>query len=385
MAGVLLARQGVDVVVCEKYPDFFRDFRGDTIHPSTLELFRELGWLDELLQVPHTTMERVQVRTGQGTVTVADFSRLPVTCPYITFMPQWDFLAFLATKGEQLPRFRLLQAASVGDLVYENGSVVGARATTEDGDLTIRANLVIGADGRHSTVRRAAGLTATQSSSPIDVLWFRLDRQPGEYQPLFQKGRGALISINRGDYWQLAYVVPAGAGDQLRAQGIREFLRRLALIAPELQDRVAGLGDWGDVHQLTVKVDRLRTWHRRGVLCIGDSAHAMSPAGGVGINLAVQDAVATANILGPILARRELEPTDLDRVRRRRLPAARATQAFQVKMLKDLYPRTLNEDDGQQLPFLLRGVDRIPLLPHLIGRFIGLGLRPEHIRAPSKP
>ncbi|WP_067824841.1 FAD-dependent oxidoreductase [Actinomadura kijaniata] len=383
MAGLLLARQGVEVVVLEKHADFLRDFRGDTVHPSTLELIAELGWIEEFLDLPHTKMPRVTVNMGGRDVTFADFTRLNVRCPYIAFMPQWDVLDFLAGKAAAHPSFRLLRRARVTELRTERGRVTGVLADTEDGPVEVRADLVIGADGRHSTVRAAAGLAPVGSSPPMDVLWFRLPRRPEDQVPFFQGGQGALISIDRGDYWQIAYAIPTDAFGELKAAGLPAFGERVARLAPALADRVDQLDDWEAVHRLSVRVDRLPRWHRPGLLCIGDAAHAMSPAGGVGINLAVQDAVAAANLLGPVLARGDSPSrADLARVQARRERAARITQAFQLGILRDLYPRDLDDDTTRHVPPIFTAFRALPPLRHLMGRFIGMGVRPEHIASP---
>ncbi|MFI7135861.1 FAD-dependent oxidoreductase [Nonomuraea sp. NPDC050153] len=382
MAGLLLARQGVEVVVLEKHADFLRDFRGDTVHPSTLELIAELGWIEEFLSLPHTRMPEITVNMGGRDVTFADFSRLKVRCPYIAFMPQWDVLDFLAGKAAAYPSFRLLRRARATGLRSGHGRVTGVLADTEDGPVEVRADLVIGADGRHSTVRARADLAPVGDSPPMDVLWFRLPRRAPDRVPFFQGGKGALISIDRGDYWQIAYAIPAAAFDELKAAGLAAFRERVAGLAPALRDRVQEIDDWEAVHQLTVRVDRLPLWHRPGLLCIGDAAHAMSPAGGVGINLAVQDAVATANLLGPVLARGGIpEEADLARVQARRERAARVTQAFQLGILRDLYPKELHDDTTQHVPPIFRAFRALPPLRHLMGRFIGLGARPEHLAA----
>ncbi|GAA1757803.1 FAD-dependent oxidoreductase [Nonomuraea bangladeshensis] len=382
MAGLLLARQGVEVVVLEKHADFLRDFRGDTVHPSTLQLIVELGWIEEFLDLPHAKMPQVAVNMGGRDVTFADFSRLNVRCPYIAFMPQWDVLDFLAGKATAYPSFRLLRRARVTELLTDRGRVTGVLADTADGPVEVRADLVIGADGRHSTVRARAGLTPVASSPPMDVLWFRLPRRPQDQVPFFQGGKGALISIDRGDFWQLAYAIPAAAFDELRTAGLPAFRDRVAHLAPALRDRVEEIRDWEAVHQLSVRVDRLPRWHRPGLLCIGDAAHAMSPAGGVGINLAVQDAVAAANLLGPLLARGGTpQDADLARVQSRRERAARITQAFQLGILRDLYPKDLGDDTTRHVPAIFTAFRTLPPLRHLMGRFIGLGVRPEHIAA----
>ena len=380
MLGLLLARQGVDVVVLEKHPDFLRDFRGDTIHPSTLELIYELGWIDEFLQLPHSKMYDVAVNIGGKAVTFADFRRLKVHCPYIAFMPQWDFLDFLAAKAEASPRFRLLRSTEMTDLIIEDGRVVGVRASTLDGPLEVRADLVVAADGRHSTTREQAGLQPIAGSPPIDVLWFRLPRRADDEVPFFQGGQGALIAINRTDYWQLAYAIPTNAYPELRQAGLAELHRRITALAPALHDRIGQIDSWDKIHQLTVRVDRLTQWHRPGLLCIGDAAHAMSPAGGVGVNLAIQDAVATANILGPILRHRRPEDNDLALIQDRRERPTRITQAFQTGILRDLYPKHLTDDTTEHVPLIFTAFRALPPLRYAMGRFIGLGVRQEHIK-----
>lgn len=363
MAGFLPARSGIDVTVVEKYPDFFRDFRGDTIHPSTLEIIHELGLLERFLGLPHDRMSKVEIEFGGHRVTVADFTGLPVHSRFIAFVPQWDFLSLLADEATRYPNFTLLRETAVTDLLHEGDTVVGIAAERAGEPLRLRADLVIGADGRHSVTRRAAGLIPVASAAPIDVFWFRLPRRPGERAPLFTGGRGALVSIDRGEYWQLGYAIPHGAGADLRAEGLNAFRTRIAALRPAYSDRLAQLDDWAQIHELTVRVDHLRRWHRPGLLCIGDAAHAMSPAGGVGINLAIQDAVATANLLGPILRDRTPTPAELDAVRRRRLPPARITQMFQNRVLSGLYPHTLREDGTMRLPAMLKLFDRLRELP----------------------
>lgn len=377
MAGVLLARGGTDVTVIEKHADFHRDFRGDTVHPSTLELFAELGWLEEFLELPHQRMEQVRVAFGEYAVTVADFTRLPVACRFIAFVPQWDFLSFLESRARGLPTFTLLRSTEVTALLGDGDAVTGVRARRGEHELRIEADLVIGADGRHSAVRREARLPRTTSRSPIDVFWLRIPRREGERRPLFTGGGGTLISIDRGSYWQLAYAVPHGNGHGLRSRGIDELRSGIARLRPEYADRMEEIRTWKDVAELTVRVDRLHRWHRPGLLCIGDAAHAMSPAGGVGINLAIQDAVAAANILVPVLSQRAPAPADLDRVRRRRAAPARVTQLFQTRMLSGLY--TGDPATRVKVPAMLRLFTLTPVLRHLAGRFIGLGARPEHI------
>ncbi|GAA3473253.1 FAD-dependent oxidoreductase [Nonomuraea roseola] len=380
MAGLLLARQGVEVIVLEKHADFLRDFRGDTVHPSTLELIAELGWIEEFLRLPHTRMSDVTVNLGGKAVTFADFSRLKVRCPYIAFMPQWDVLDFLAGKAEAYPSFRLLRSTEATELIMEEGRAVGVLATTAEGPVEVRADLVIAADGRHSTIRASAGLEPVAGSPPMDVLWFHLPRRQGDQVPFFQGGKGALISIDRGEYWQLAYAIPAAAFAGIEEAGLPAFREQIAGLAPALRDRVELIDSWDRVHQLTVRVDRLPRWHRPGLLCIGDAAHAMSPAGGVGINLAVQDAVATANLLGPVLLRPGAPgEADLAAVQSRRQRAAKVTQAFQLGILRDLYPKDLTDDTTEHVPPIFTAFRALPPLRHLMGRFIGMGVRPEHV------
>jgi 2-polyprenyl-6-methoxyphenol hydroxylase-like FAD-dependent oxidoreductase len=379
MAGILLARQGIKVIVVEKHPDFLRDFRGDTVHPSTLELLHELGWAQEFLELPHSQMSDVTVSMAGNAVTFADFRKLKVHHPFIAFVPQWDFLGFLADKGAALPTFRLIRSTEMSDLIIENDRVTGILATGADGDVEIRADLVLAADGRHSTARTKAGLQPIAKSAPLDVLWFRLPRRPDDDVPFFQGGRGVLVSINRGDYWQLAYAIPTDAYRELREAGLSELQGRIAALAPRLSDRVGLIDDWDEVHQLTVRVDRLPRWYQPGLLCIGDAAHAMSPAGGVGINLAIQDAVATANLLGPILAAGVPSERDSRRVQRRRELPARITQGFQTVILRDLYPRSLSDDTSTHVPPVVRVFRWLPALRYVLGRFIGLGVRPEHV------
>ncbi|MFD1935503.1 MULTISPECIES: FAD-dependent oxidoreductase [Nonomuraea] len=362
------------------HADFLRDFRGDTVHPSTLELISELGWIEEFLRLPHTKMPDVTVNLGGQAVTFADFSRLKVRCPYIAFMPQWDVLDFLAGKAQAYPSFRLLRSTEATDLITADGRAVGVRATTAEGPVEVRADLVIAADGRHSTIRTKAGLEPVAGSPPMDVLWFHLPRREGDEMPFFQGGRGALISIDRGEFWQLAYAIPAAAFATIKQAGLPAFRERVAGLAPALRDRVEQIDSWDQVHQLTVRVARLPRWHQPGVLCIGDAAHAMSPAGGVGINLAIQDAVATANLLSPALLRPGVpSEDDLAGVQSRRQRAAQITQAFQLGILRDLYPKDLRDDTSEHVPPIFTAFRALPPLRHVMGRFIGMGVRPEHL------
>ena len=385
MLGFLLARAGVDVVVLEKHRDFLRDFRGDTIHPSTLEVMHELGLLDEFLRLPHQEVRQLQGVIGDTSIRIADFSHLPTRCRFIALMPQWDFLNFLAEKARRYPSFHLRMQAEATDLIEDGGRVSGLRATTPAGTLVVQADLVVGADGRHSTVRRCAGLEVEDIGAPIDVLWMRLPRRPSDgTAPLGRFGAGKIfIMLDRGDYWQCAYVIPKGGFDEIKAKGLDAFRAAVAEIARQFGDRVHELGSWDDIKLLTVKIDRLRRWHRPGLLCIGDAAHAMSPVGGVGINLAVQDAVAAANILAAPLRAGTLRERDLAAVERRRGFPTRATQRMQVFMQNNLLRAVLASQAAPAPPWPLRLIGRYPLLQRIPARLVGMGFRPEHVRLPA--
>ncbi|MEV4335012.1 FAD-dependent oxidoreductase [Streptomyces sp. NPDC049597] len=385
MAGLLLARQGVEVVVLEKHGDFLRDFRGDTVHPSTLRLMEELGLIHEFLELPHSRVTTISVETPAGRTDFADFSKIGGNYPYIAFMPQWDVLDFLARKAKQYPGFRLIQNAEATELVREGGEVLGVRATTPQGPLELRADVVIAADGRHSAMRSSAGLQPAVSQAPMDVLWFRLSRKPDERLTFLHTAQGfVLITIDRGTYWQMAYVIPQGAYETVQAEGIERLRADVGAVGEGLGARMEEeIRSWDDVKLLTVRVDRLRTWHRPGLLCIGDAAHAMSPAGGVGINLAVQDAVAAARILGPVLrAGRAPSRQDLNKVQKRRELPVRAVQLAQVHMLADLYPK--DRQATVERPLAARIVRRFPFLNRWTAWFIGVGLRSEHIGKAAK-
>ena len=385
MLGFLLARAGVDVVVLEKHRDFLRDFRGDTIHPSTLEVMHELGLLDEFLRLPHQEVRQLQGVIGDTSIRIADFTHLPTRCRFIALMPQWDFLNFLAEKARRYPSFHLRMQAEATDLIEDGGRVTGLRATTPAGTLVAQADLVVGADGRHSTVRRCAGLEVEDIGAPIDVLWMRLPRRPSDgTAPLGRFGAGKIfITLDRGDYWQCAYVIPKGGFDEIKAKGLDAFRAAVAEIAPPFGDRVRELGSWDDIKLLTVKIDRLRRWHRPGLLCIGDAAHAMSPVGGVGINLAVQDAVAAANILAAPVREGTLRERDLAAVERRRGFPTRATQRMQVFMQNNLLRAVLASQAAPSPPWPLRLIGRYPLLQRIPARLVGMGFRPEHVRLPA--
>jgi 2-polyprenyl-6-methoxyphenol hydroxylase-like FAD-dependent oxidoreductase len=381
MLGLLLARAGVDVVVLEKHADFLRDFRGDTIHPSTLEVVHELGLLERLLTLPHQKVSRINAQFGDLALTVADFSSLSTHCRFVAFMPQWDFLNFLAEEAARYSTFQLRRQADVTGLIEEEGSVVGLRANTTDGPVEVRADLVVGADGRHSIVRAKAGLSIEEFGAPMDVLWFRLFRRasdPGDPVGRFDAGR-IFIMLNRGDYWQCGFVIPKGSRDQLQERGLPAFRDAVAQLAPFMADRVGELRDWEPIKLLTVQVDRLRQWYRPGLLCIGDAAHAMSPVGGVGINLAIQDAVATANLLAAPLRNGRVTTEDLHRVQQRREWPTRMTQRVQLMIQNRVIKRILTDRDKLSPPLAIRLLALVPLLRRIPARMIGLGFRPEHV------
>ncbi|MGE3905170.1 MAG: FAD-dependent oxidoreductase [Reyranellaceae bacterium] len=385
MLGCLLARAGVAVVVLEKHGDFLRDFRGDTIHPSTLELMHELGQLERFMQLPHQKAARLMAQIGDAEVTVADFSRLPVKCPYIAFMPQWDFLNFLAEYGKRFDGFQLLMNAEATELLRAQDRVCGVKARTRDGELCIQAGLVIGADGRRSTVREQAGLSPITLGAPMDVFWFSLPRKdtdPDQSMGRFDIGR-IFILINRGEHWQCGFVIAKGSADQVRNSGIESFQNAVATLAPFARDRVYTLRDWEQIKLLTVGVDRLTQWHAPGLLCIGDAAHTMSPVGGVGINLAIQDAVAAANILWRPLRDGKLAQADLQAVQARRMLPVRITQRLQILMQNRVIRAVLDSTQKLRPPLALRMILGLPVISRLPARLIGLGIRREHIQSPE--
>ena len=385
MLGFLLARAGIDTVVLEKHADFLRDFRGDTVHPSTLEIMFELGILDEFLRRPHQEIRHVAARVGDTEVPIADLSHVPTHCKFIALVPQWDFLDFIAEHARRYPTFTLLMEAPVTGLIEEGGRIVGVQATTPDGPREIRADLVVGCDGRSSTTRELARLEIEDLGAPIDVLWLRLSRRPtdpGQLMGAFMPGR-IFVMINRGDYWQCGYLIRKGGFEPLQRRGIESFRDDIAEIVPFLRDRVGELRDWNDVRLLTVKIDRLRSWYRDGLLCIGDAAHAMSPIGGVGINLAVQDAVAAANILAEPLAERTVGVATLAAVQRRRELPTRLTQAAQVAIQNRIVSRALASRAPLTPPLPLRLLKRFPILRRIPARLVGVGFRPEHVRTPD--
>jgi 2-polyprenyl-6-methoxyphenol hydroxylase-like FAD-dependent oxidoreductase len=382
MLGYLLARAGIDVTVLEKHADFLRDFRGDTVHPSTMQVMEELGLLDAFLARPHSEVRSLSVQIGSELIQVADFSHLPTRAKFIAFMPQWDFLDFLAEQAQRFPTFRLLRRTEAQGLIREGDRMVGVTAQSPDGPLNIRSDLVVACDGRHSTVREAAGFGVVELGAPMDVLWLRMskhDTDPGQTFGHIDAGR-FFIMLDRDDYWQCAFVIPKGGIDQVHARGLDAFHAEIVQLAPFMRDRVQELTSWDDVKLLTVAVNRLNTWYRPGLLCIGDAAHAMSPVGGVGINLALQDAVATANILVPRMTRGEVTLNDLRAVQRRREWPTKMTQRMQVVIQNRLISTVLRGTVTPRPPALLRLVGRSPLLQRVPARVVGMGFRPEHIR-----
>jgi 2-polyprenyl-6-methoxyphenol hydroxylase-like FAD-dependent oxidoreductase len=384
MTGYLLARAGVDVVVMEKHADFFRDFRGDTIHPSTLELMFELGLLDEFLKLPHQEVRELRGFVNGHPVPIADFSRLPTHCKFIAFMPQWDFLNFLSAQAKRFPSFTLRMQHEVVDLLFENDRVAGVRAKTPDGEREFRADLVIGADGRHAVTHEKANLALEEFGAPIDALWMRLSKRAGDPPQslgFFQNGK-LLVLLDRGDYFQVGFVIPKGGLDEIKQRGLSALHRDIVQIAQFLRDRISELDDWSKIKLLTVQINRLQKWCRDGLLCIGDNAHAMSPAGGVGINLALQDAVATANLLAAKLKTRAVTVSELEEVQNRREWPTRVIQRIQVFIHHRVVTgRSSGSDD--KLPLLPRLFIWFPYLRTLPARLIGLGPRPEHIESPE--
>src|SRR6266853_1954213 len=386
MLGFLLARSGVDVVVLEKHADFLHDFRGDTIHPSTLELMYELGILDDFLRRPHQELPQFGGQIEDVSVIVADFSHLPTHCKFIALMPQWDRLNFIAEKAKAYPQFHLRMESEVTELIEENGRVGGVRAKTSQGILEVRADLTLGTDGRHSIVRAKAGLEVIDLGAPIDVLWMRLTREPGDPDQTLGRFRAGkiLVMLNRADYWQCAYVIPKGDLEVIRQKGLAAFREDLVTVAPFLRGRTDALKDWNDIKLLTVAVHHLPHWCRSVLLCLGDSAHAMSPVGGVGINLAIQDAVSDANILVEPLLGGAVRDEQLREVQKRREYPTRMTQRFQVFAHKNLLRPALSQTTQlRQLPLPFKLLRRFPVLRRIPARMLGLGFRPEHVRTPE--
>ena len=386
MLGLLLARAGIDVVVLEKHADFLRDFRGDTIHPSTLAVLDELGLLDDFLKLPHNKVSRLGVQVGETPINFADFTWLPARHAFIALMPQWDFLDFLAGRARAYPNFKLIMQANVVDLIEEGGRVAGVRASTPEGPLEVRATLTVGCDGRKSIVRAKAGLEVEDIGAPIDVFWMRVSRRPDDPQSGGRLNSGSFFAVlDRGDYFQLAYVIPKGGAERIREAGLAAFRQTIAKALPFLADRVDELKSWDDVKLLTVSIDRLRTWYKPGLLCIGDAAHAMSPVGGVGINLAIQDAVAAANILWKPLKNGTLTTFDLARVQHRRTFPTRVTQRLQVLAQNRVVQPVLRSTRPLEVNWFMRLMSRTPLLQRIPARIVGVGVRPEHVGSPSLP
>jgi 2-polyprenyl-6-methoxyphenol hydroxylase-like FAD-dependent oxidoreductase len=385
MLGFLLARAGVHVVVLEKHADFFRDFRGDTVHPSTLELMFELGLIDKFLKLPHQEVETLSAQIGAEHLPMADFRHLPTHCKFMALMPQWNFLNFLAEEGKRYKTFDLRMQADATELIEENGRVAGLIATTPNGALTIRADLVVGCDGRHSTVREKAGFKSDDYGAPMDVLWFRLSHKASDSADTFghiEAGR-LMVMLDRGDYWQCAYVIPKGGIERVKSEGLEAFHARVVEMSPFVSDRVGELKTWDDVKLLSVTVDRLQKWWRPGLLCIGDAAHAMSPIGGVGINMAVQDAVAAANRLaGPLRAGKATDE-DLQAVQQRRTLPVEFTQWLQLTIQRRIISRVLASHERPKPPLFFKLFGVFPILRRIPARLLGIGIRPEHVRTPE--
>ncbi len=380
MLGYLLARAGVPATVLEKHNDFNRDFRGDTVHPSTLEVMYELGILEDFLKLPHQEVRSIGGVFGDFTFEAANLHHVPTHCKFVALMPQWDFLNFLSEKAKRFPHFQLRMQHEVTGLIEEKGRVTGVEVRTPQGTEEIRADLVVACDGRHSTVREAVHLEVMEFGVPIDVLWFHVDRNPDEPEHALGNinyGR-ALVLINRGDYFQAGFIIPKGSFEETRQKGLDAFRKSILLVAPFLAHRLDKLQDWDQIKLLTVQINRLRQWYRSGLLCIGDAAHAMSPAGGVGINLAIQDAVATANLLARPLKERRVTEELLASVQQRREFPARATQWVQVRVHHQL-ERIFKNPSPLKAPWPLRIAVHLPGLQSLLGRLIGYGVRPEHI------
>ena len=385
MLGFLLARAGIDVVVLEKHPDFLRDFRGDTIHPSTMQLMHELGLLDAFLARPHNEIRILSGNIGGTDVKIADFTHLPTETKFIALMPQWDFLNFLAEQGKKYPGFHVMMQANVTELLKNGERITGVRAQTPDRSIDIEADVVIGADGRSSAVRKLAQLEVADFGAPMDVLWTRIARDASAPEQTFGSVRNGriLVALDRDDYWQVAFVIAKGSFPQMQAAGIEQFREAMSATAPFLRPHIDDIKAWSQVSLLTVKVDRLATWYREGLLCIGDAAHAMSPIGGVGINIAIQDAVATANYLAAPLRDGTLTTDDLREVQRRREFAAKATQNVQLFIQKHVIGLVLNGTSVTRPPWVLRLLQIFPVLQRIPAYLVGVGVRPEHIQTPE--
>jgi 2-polyprenyl-6-methoxyphenol hydroxylase-like FAD-dependent oxidoreductase len=386
MLGYLLGRAGIDTLVLEKHADFFRDFRGDTVHPSTLQVMDELGLADGFLKLPHQQLQKMDGNFGGESIRIADLGRLKVKYPFIAFMPQWDFLNFLRESGERFASLKVMMDAEATDLIRAGDAVVGVRANTPEGPLEIRADLTIACDGRHSIVRQRADLEVEEIGAPMDVLWFRAGKRASETESVFARVETGkmLVTFDRGDYWQCAYVIAKGQYDAVKARGLDVFRSDVTGMAPILKSGMSDVKTWDDVKPLTVAINRLKRWTLPGLLCIGDAAHAMSPVGGVGVNLAVQDAVATANLLAARLAKGCPTEHELDAVRRRREFPVRITQAMQVIVQNNLISVALKPGDRPlKAPLFARLINAVPWLQGITARFVGLGARPEHVHSPA--
>jgi 2-polyprenyl-6-methoxyphenol hydroxylase-like FAD-dependent oxidoreductase len=381
MLGYLLARRGVAVTVMEKHNDFFRDFRGDTVHPSTLEVLKELGLLDQFLTLPHTKVDSLKLLIGDTAINVVDFSHVPATCKFVALMPQWDFLNFLSRHAQRFPAFQLLMDYEASDLIKDDGRIAGVVAQNKGREVQIRADLVVGCDGRHSTTRRAAKLDVIDYGVPMDVLWFRISRgsdDPGQLLGNVNYGK-ALILIDRSDYFQAGLIIAKGTYDEIKSRGLEALRNDVRRIAPYLGERVNEINNWDQIKILTVQINRLPRWYLPGLLCIGDAAHAMSPAGGVGINLAIQDAIATANLLTQPLLDGNLCLSDLAKVQRRREFPTRVTQTIQIAAHRGL-AGVFKNPGPLRAPWQLKVATQIPGIQRLVGRAVGIGARAEHVR-----
>ena len=388
MLGYLLGRAGIDVVVLEKHADFFRDFRGDTVHPSTLQVMDELGLIDGFLKLPHQRLQTMDGLFGGTKVRIADLGRLNTKYPFIAFMPQWDFLNFLREAGRRFASLEVLMSTEAVDLIRRGDAIAGVRAMTPDGILDIEADLTIACDGRHSTVRERAGLRVEEIGAPMDVLWFRASRKPDETENLFARIEPGkmMVTFDRGDYWPCAYVIAKGQYDAVKARGLQALLDDVVRMAPVLRQGITDVKSFDDVKLLTVAINRLGHWTQSGLLCIGDAAHAMSPVGGVGVNLAVQDAVATANLLADRLTRGCPSADELDAVRQRREFPVKMTQAMQVIVQNHIISGALQGGDRPlKVPLLLRLISAWPWLQGIPARFLAIGVRPEHVHSKAAP
>ncbi|MEY9884873.1 FAD-dependent oxidoreductase [Bradyrhizobium sp. USDA 329] len=388
MLGYLLGRAGIDVVVLEKHADFFRDFRGDTVHPSTLQVMDELGLIDGFLKLPHQRLQKMDGLFGGTPVRIADLSRLHTKYPFIAFMPQWDFLNFLREAGRRFASLEVMMSTEAVDLIRRGGTVAGVRAKTPDGNIDIEADLTIACDGRHSTVRERAGLEVEEIGAPMDVLWFRAGRRPDETENVFARVEPGkmMITFDRGDYWQCAYVIAKGQYEAVKARGLQALLDDVVRMAPILRSGITDVKSFDDIKLLTVAINRLKRWTQPGLLCIGDAAHAMSPVGGVGVNLAVQDAVATANLLADKLQRGCPTEDELDAIRRRREFPVKMTQAMQVIVQNNIISGALQGSDRPlKVPLVVRLVTALPWLQGIPARLLALGVRPEHVHSRAAP